>query len=129
MCLGADLHVAQLMPLPFTTSAPINPNWFYLPGFTFLVPAHPGSTGEIQESRKTVVCVCVCGVRVCTRTRAYVCLQHSSCIITKDMMIIGCCIRLPLLPSAVSQRIVVLFGKYDDLQVNRSSVQFSWSVC
>jgi len=27
--------------------APVNPEWFYLPGFTFLVPAHPGS-----------VCVC-----------------------------------------------------------------------
>jgi len=21
--------------------APVNPDWFYLPGFTFLVPAHP----------------------------------------------------------------------------------------
>jgi len=25
------------------TLAPVNPDWFYLPGFTFLVPAHPGS--------------------------------------------------------------------------------------
>jgi len=23
--------------------APVNPDWFYLPGFTFLLPAHPGS--------------------------------------------------------------------------------------
>jgi len=23
--------------------APVNPDWFYLPGFTSLVPAHPGS--------------------------------------------------------------------------------------
>jgi len=42
--------------------APINPDWFYLPGFTFLVPAHPGSPGQIQEGRKTVVCVCVLGL-------------------------------------------------------------------
>jgi len=50
LCLGqgADLHMAQLMPLPLTTPslAPVNPDWFYLPGFTFLVPAHPGSPGQ-----------------------------------------------------------------------------------
>jgi len=23
--------------------APLNPDWFYLRGFTFLLPAHPGS--------------------------------------------------------------------------------------
>jgi len=37
--------------------APVNPDWFYLPGFTFLVPAHPGSPGQNPESRKTVVVV------------------------------------------------------------------------
>jgi len=26
--------------------APVNPHWYYLPGFTFLVPAHPGSPGQ-----------------------------------------------------------------------------------
>ena len=38
---GADLHMAQLMPLPLTVS-------FFSKiqiGFTFLVPAHPGSAG------------------------------------------------------------------------------------
>jgi len=46
MCLaqGADLHMAQLMPLPLTT--PVNPDWFYLPGFTFLVPAHLGGSRQ-----------------------------------------------------------------------------------
>ena len=46
---GADLHMAQLMPLPLTISrslAPVNPDWFYLPGFTFLVPAYLGSPGQ-----------------------------------------------------------------------------------
>jgi len=54
ICLGqgADLHMAQLMPLPLTIS------WFYFAGFTFLLPAHPDSPGQIQEGRKTVVCVC-----------------------------------------------------------------------
>ena len=37
--------------------APVNPDWFYLPGFTFLVPAHPGSLDKIQEGHKMVVCV------------------------------------------------------------------------
>ena len=44
ICLepGADLHMAQLMPLPLTVSC------FSIIqiGFTFLVPAHPGSTGK-----------------------------------------------------------------------------------
>jgi len=29
--------------------APVNPDWFYLPRFTFLVPAHPGSPGQNPE--------------------------------------------------------------------------------
>ena len=33
--------------------------WFYLPGFTFLVPANPGSPGQNQEDRKTILCVYV----------------------------------------------------------------------
>jgi len=40
--LGADLHMAQLMPLPLTvfcfSKIQID--------FTFLVPAHPGSPGQ-----------------------------------------------------------------------------------
>jgi len=43
---SADLHMAQLMPLPLKSLAPVNPDWFYLSGFTFLVPAHPGSPGH-----------------------------------------------------------------------------------
>ena len=40
ICLeqGADLHIAQLMPLPLTVSC-FNK---IQSGFTFLVPAHPG---------------------------------------------------------------------------------------
>jgi len=36
---GADLHMAQLMPLPFTVSCFSE----IQTGFTFLVPAHPDS--------------------------------------------------------------------------------------
>jgi len=55
ICLkrGADLHMAQLMPLPLTVSCFIKIEI----GFTFLVPAHPGSPGKRAVKR---VCVCVC---------------------------------------------------------------------
>ena len=36
-----------------------NLDWFHLPGFTFLVLPQPGSPGQIQEGRKTAVCVYV----------------------------------------------------------------------
>ena len=39
---GADLHTAQLMPLPLTVSCSSKIQI----GFTFLVPAHPGSPGK-----------------------------------------------------------------------------------
>jgi len=44
ICLeqGADLHMAQLMPLPLTVSCS---NKIQI-GFTFLVPAYPGSPGK-----------------------------------------------------------------------------------
>jgi len=55
ICLerGADLHMAQLMPLPITVSCFSKIKI----GFTFLVPAHPGSPG--QRAVKQYVCVCV----------------------------------------------------------------------
>jgi len=44
ICLeqGADLHTSQLMPLPLTVSGFSKIHI----GFTFLVPAHPGSPGK-----------------------------------------------------------------------------------
>ena len=39
--------------------APVNPDWFHLPGFTFLVPAHPDSPRQNPESCKTFVSVVV----------------------------------------------------------------------
>ena len=55
ICLerGADLHMAQLMPLPLTVSCFSKIQI----GFTFLVPAFPGSPGKRAVKR-----VCVCGV-------------------------------------------------------------------
>ena len=53
ICLecGADLHTAQLMPLPLTDSCFSK----IQVGFTFLVPAHP----DISEKRPLTGCVCV----------------------------------------------------------------------
>jgi len=39
--------------------AAVNPDWFFCPGFTFLVLAYPGSPKQYPESRKTVVVVVV----------------------------------------------------------------------
>ena len=49
---GADLHKAQLMPLPLTVSCFSKIQI----GFTFLVPADLGSPGKRAIKR---VCVCV----------------------------------------------------------------------
>jgi len=64
ICLerGADFHMAQLMPLPLTISCFSKIQI----GFTFLVPAHPGSPGE-----RAIKCVCVC---VCYMQAGLVCV-------------------------------------------------------
>jgi len=49
------LHMAQLMPLPLTVSCFSKTQI----GFTFLVPAHPGSPGQ-RAVKRVCVCVCVC---------------------------------------------------------------------
>jgi len=57
VCLeqGADLHMAQLMPLPLTVSCFSKIQI----GFTFLVPAHPGSP-EQRAVKRVCACACVC---------------------------------------------------------------------
>jgi len=50
--LDADLHAAQLMPLPLTVSC-FSKNQI---GYTFLVQAHPCSPGQKAIKR---VCVCI----------------------------------------------------------------------
>jgi len=48
---GADLHMAQLMPLPLTVTCFIK----IQTGFTFVVPVYLGSPGKRAIKR---VCVC-----------------------------------------------------------------------
>ena len=69
VCLeqDADWHMAQLMPLPLTVTCFSKIQI----GFTFLVPAHPGSPGKRAVKR---VCVGACAhiarlLRQCTNVQ------------------------------------------------------------
>jgi len=64
ICLkrGADLHMAQRIPLPLTVSCSIKIQI----GFTFLVPAYPASPGKRAIKR---VCVCLLMVWACVVKR------------------------------------------------------------
>ena len=54
ICLerGADLRMAQLMPLPLTVCCSSKIQI----GFTFLVPAYPGSSGQ-RTVKRVYVCI------------------------------------------------------------------------
>ena len=70
ICLerDADLHIAQLMPLPLIVSCFSKIEI----SFTFLVLAHPGSPGK-KAVKRVCVCVCAC-VRACVRACVCVCV-------------------------------------------------------
>jgi len=57
ICLvrGADLHTAQLMPLPLAVSCSSKIQI----GFSFLVPAHLGSPGQRDVKRMYVFLTCI----------------------------------------------------------------------
>ena len=65
ICLerDADLNMAQLMPLPLTVFCYSKIQI----GFTFLVPAHPGSPAQRAVKWYVCVCVCVCVTRECVQ--------------------------------------------------------------
>jgi len=68
--------MAQLMPLPLTDSCFSKIQI----GFTFLVPAHPGSPGK-RATKRVCVCVCMC---VTPLTYLYVvCSQPELCLFQK----------------------------------------------
>ena len=75
ICLeqGADLYTAQLMPLPLTVSCFSTIKI----GFTFLVPAYPGSPGQsaFKRSRAGVYVVHVLGVLLCFHVMGH--MPHS----------------------------------------------------
>ena len=61
ICLGwdADLHMPSWCHCHSLSLAPVNPDSFYLPGFTFLVLAHPGCPEHSPGGRNMVVEVVV----------------------------------------------------------------------
>ena len=76
ICLerGADLHMAQLMPLPLTVSCFSKIQI----GFTFLVSAHPGSPGQ-RAVKRVCVWLCVLTRRIMSRyTHKMACLLRVS---------------------------------------------------
>jgi len=103
ICLeqGADLHTAQLMPLPLTVSCFSKLQI----GFTFLVLAHPGSPGK-RAVKRVCVCVCLC-VCVCVHTSlVYLInslLSESSACNIKYIMVtdVTTCLDQPILCSAI----------------------------
>ena len=81
---GADLHMAQLMPLPLTVCCFSKIQI----GFTFLVLAYPGSPGQ-----RAVKCVCACAcmracVCSCVRACARVCVPISKMISLASCLVI-----------------------------------------
>jgi len=68
---NADLHMAQLMPLPLNVSCFSKIQI----GFTFLVPAHLGSPGRRALNGCVCACVHACVVHCVKPVAASVCLQ------------------------------------------------------
>ena len=64
ICLGQDvyLRMASRCHCHSLSLAPVNPDWFYVPGFTFLVSAHPGSPGHSPGGHKTVAAAAAAAV-------------------------------------------------------------------
>jgi len=69
---GADLHMAQRVPLSLTVSCSSKIQI----GFIFLVPARLGSLGQ-RAIKRVCVCLCVC---VCVSVSVSVCLSVCVCL-------------------------------------------------
>jgi len=76
ICLeqGTDLHMAKLMPLPLTVSC-FNK---IQSGFTFLVPAHPGSPGKRPLNGYVCVSCRRCTARPLRRLKSISCFMTVS---------------------------------------------------
>ena len=91
ICLqrGADLHMAQLMPLQLTVSCFSKIQI----GFTFLVLAHLGSPGQRAVKR---VCVCVCVyVSLCTSSAFSLMLLPLDNENNEPVILVSRCVNVP----------------------------------
>ena len=88
ICLerGADLHTAQLMPLPLTVSCFSKIQI----GFTFLVLAHPGSPGK-RAAKRVCVCVCKTQYKVLHNCPVYITLPRAEREVTGLLGTMGAC--------------------------------------
>ena len=89
ICLerSTDLHVAQLMPLPLTVSCFSKIHI----GFTFLVPAHPGSPGQRAVKRACVFCLFFRGEYV----RAFAIVRYTNLLLPfAEILCCVCCVLL-----------------------------------
>jgi len=109
---GADLHMALLMPLPLTVSSFSKIQI----GFTFLVPAHPGSPGQRAVKR---VCVCVC---VCLCVRVCVCVCACVLLTIKCSLPTDWCCRL--LDAAL--QILLIYGRPILVSMARHVITIGW---
>ena len=92
--LGADLHMAQLMPLPLTVSCFSKIQI----GFTSVVPAHLGSPGKRAVKR-----VCVCFL-------TFIVQSYSQCVASfHPCVIIHGSLSLQELAPQMASRLVWLF--------------------
>jgi len=87
ICLdrGADLHMAQLMPLSLTVSCVSKIQI----GCAFLVPVHPGSPGQ-----RAVKLVCVCVYYSYDANEYYVLLIHTACCYRRRTIRVCVCVAL-----------------------------------
>ena len=97
ICLeqGADLHMAQLMPLPLTVSCFSKIQI----GFTFLVPAHPGSPGK-RAIKRVCVCVLVFILLLC-RSTGYMMATHMYWIMYTQILLAS--VSRPCLTDCIPQ--------------------------
>ena len=90
ICLerDADLHTAQLMPLPLTVSCFAKIQI----GVTFLVPAHLGSPGK-RAVKRVCVCVYIIYLYMC---RNFICGLSDVIITTFSQSVSACNVELCL---------------------------------
>jgi len=103
ICLGrdADLHMPSSCHCHSLSLAPVNADWFYLPGFTFLVLVHPGSPGHNTGGRKIVV---KSGCLWITKINKGKTDRYSKCHLIKDWSTIQMMVMLCLMGSQSPQK-------------------------
>ena len=93
----ADLHMAQMMSLPLTVSCFSKIQI----GFTFLVPAHPGSPGQRAVKR-------LCVVKAASSDMFYSCHAGSLSLLSLNIRVILCAFLMQVnSQSATVQRYTV----------------------